>query len=95
MAILSVGQIVNAATGSVGFLLAMTGRERVSMRILVASLALNVVANLALVPRYGMLGAAVGTTLAMTVWNVAMVVAVRRSLGVMPSALGGRYVPRS
>jgi O-antigen/teichoic acid export membrane protein len=95
MAILSIGQIVNAATGSVGFLLAMTGRERVSMRILAASLALNVVANLALVPRYGMLGAAVGTTVAMTAWNVAMVVAVRRSLGVMPSALGGRYVPRS
>jgi len=59
--ILTIGQFANIATGGTGVILIMTGHQttwlRLSMAILIANLALNLV----LVPRWGMVGAAVAT----------------------------------
>ena len=59
--ILTVGQFVNIATGATGTILIMTGHQtawfRLSLVVLVANLALN----LTLVPRWGMIGAAIAT----------------------------------
>ena len=43
---------------------------------------LNIILNLVLVPRFGIVGAALATTISMVVWNVLLVIAVRKKLGV-------------
>jgi O-antigen/teichoic acid export membrane protein len=59
--ILTIGQFINIATGATGTILIMTGHQtawfRLSMLIMVVSLTLN----LTLIPRWGMVGAAVAT----------------------------------
>jgi O-antigen/teichoic acid export membrane protein len=74
--VLVAGQFVNAATGSVGVVLNMTGRHRLEFYNRWAMLLLAVVANLVLIPAYGAAGAAVGTTLAVIAVNVARVLEV-------------------
>ncbi len=94
LVILAAGQIVNASCGSVGFILALTGNERLSLRILIGSLALNAGLVAALVPVLGMMGAAIGNTIAISVWNVAMVLAVRKKIGIHPTVLSLIWKPK-
>lgn len=83
--ILLVGQAVNAAAGPVGFLMTMTGDHRRSVSILGTCALANVCLNAALIPRYGIVGAAVSTAGTTATWNVAMYVVVRKRLGFRPS----------
>lgn len=68
--ILLVGQWVNAATGSVGYLLIMTGRERLMRNTVAAAALANVLLNLVLVPPLGAVGAALATSCAFVVENI-------------------------
>lgn len=86
---LGLGQAVNVATGGVGFLLMMTGRERLWLRWTAVGLALNVPLNLLLIPRWGVAGAAVATAIAVSTLYGGAVWTVRRSSGVWP--WGGEY----
>lgn len=81
LVILSVGQLINAATGTVGTLLNMTGHERDTALAVGISAALNVVLNLILIPRFGLEGAAAATALGTLSWNVLLSVFVYRRLG--------------
>ena len=67
--ILAVGQLVNAVTGSVGFALLMTGRERQYAVTFLAVAAANVTANYVVIPIYGALGAAVVSAASFTLLN--------------------------
>ncbi|MGH2770118.1 MAG: flippase [Actinomycetota bacterium] len=58
LAILAVGQLINAATGPVGFLLIMTGHERSARNVMVAGALTFVSLNAALIPTFGINGAA-------------------------------------
>jgi len=84
LTVLTVGQIINALAGSVGLLMTMTGHEREAARIVGGSVVLNVALNYLLIPHYGAVGAAAATALAFAVWNVIMIVYVRRNLGINP-----------
>ncbi len=86
--ILVVGSLVNAATGSVGYFLSMTGQERVQLWSVVAGLAVNVALSVALMPAYGPLGGAIAASAGVIVWNTIQYAAVRNRLGVDTSALG-------
>ena len=81
LVILSLGQLVNAATGTVGMLLNMTGHERDTALAVGVSAVLNVVLNLLLIPRFGLSGAAIATALGTLVWNVLLSLFVYRRLG--------------
>lgn len=70
--VLIVGQFVNIITGSVGILLVMTGHEKVMRNNLILTAVLCVVLNLAFIPTYGLLGAAISFSLSMAVQNVFM-----------------------
>ena len=59
LAILSVGQLVNAGVGSVGTLLIMTGHQREAAAGILIGAVLNVLVGLALVPAFGVVGAAI------------------------------------
>lgn len=87
MHILLGASLINAAVGSVGYLLIMTGRQQVAMIIQGGVAVLNVVGNALLIPSFGSIGAAYSTAAAIIISNVAMYVYCRRVTGLDPSIL--------
>lgn len=88
LAILSLGQLVNGAFGSVGALLNMTGHERATARGVAWAAAINILLNCLLIPPFGLTGAAVATAIAMAVWNLLLWRSVAKKLGVSSLAFG-------
>ncbi len=86
--VLVAGQLVNAATGPGGMMLTMSGRPGWGLADNVATLALNVALNLVLIPRYGIVGAAVAWSASLIVCNGARVVQVWLLLRMAPFGLG-------
>ena len=86
--ILLVGALINAATGSVGFLMILTGHERAALKILVGTLAGTALLELFLIPPYGAVGAAIGAAIGIAGWNLAMLVYVRTKLRIDASFVG-------
>jgi len=70
LAILALGQLVNAGMGSVGALLNMTGHERDTLRGVAIAAVANLVLGLALIPLYGLEGAAIATAATLIIWNL-------------------------
>lgn len=71
--ILACGQLVNAVTGPVGYALIMSGREKDFSRSLGVAAGLNIAGNLALIPRFGAVGAALataGSAVLLNVWQL-------------------------
>lgn len=81
LVILAVGQFVNVMTGSVDFLLSMTGHERDLRNVVLSTGPLAIGAALILIPLYGVVGAAIATAIAMAFQNLLTVYRVYRRLG--------------
>jgi O-antigen/teichoic acid export membrane protein len=81
-------QCVNVATGPVGLLLAMTGRQSALAWLLFGGVLLNILLNLALIPRFGLMGAAWSSFIAHSAWNIAGVARIRGTLGIDCSLAG-------
>lgn len=79
------GQTVNALCGPVGFLMTMTGHQNRASLVLVGGALLNVVLNAALIPAYGLTGAATATAISTAAWNLWMLLEVVRRHGLNPS----------
>jgi len=86
--ILSLGQFLNVFSGPVGSMLNMAGQERVTMVGVGASVVVTVVGNLILIPLMGIYGAALGTALGVTTWNVVLVILCYKRLGIWTPVLG-------
>jgi O-antigen/teichoic acid export membrane protein len=84
LAVGAVGQLINCGVGSVGFLLLMSGLQAQSMKIEAVSAAVMIVLTLVLVPRFGLIGAAIATATSVVITNVWSLVAVRKRLGLFP-----------
>jgi O-antigen/teichoic acid export membrane protein len=80
----TIGQLVNCGVGSVGILLLMSGNERRLIKVQVAAAVATVALGLALVPRWGIVGAAVASAAANVLTNTWNLVQVRRLLGFLP-----------
>lgn len=78
------GQLVNCAVGSVGLLLWMSGNQRVLLKVQALMAAFMIVANIALIPIWGIVGAAVAAAATNAGTNVLNLLAVRRVLGLSP-----------
>jgi O-antigen/teichoic acid export membrane protein len=89
--ILLVGYAANALAGSVGFIMTMTGHHGPAFWILALSTGVNLVLNAALIPPFGMAGAAVATAVAMLLWNLAMLVYVWRHFRINPTITAGGF----
>lgn len=85
LAILSLGYLFNAATGSVGKLLNMTGYEYQTAWAIGFSAVSNIILNILLIPRYGMEGAAVASLISFLIWNVYLGWMVYKKLRIIPS----------
>lgn len=82
LAILSLAQIINVGTGSVGLYLNMTGYEDQTATILGSAAIGNILLNLLLIPPLGMTGAALATGITLVFWNICLATLVARRLGV-------------
>jgi len=85
MVILLTGQILNALTGPVGSLMTMTGYERQAAWIIGTGAGTNIALNSVLIPLLGIVGAAIATAFTTVLWNVAMLIFVRRRIGIDPT----------
>jgi len=90
LTILCIGQLCNAAAGSVGTILNMTGHERDTMLGIGIAAVTNVTLNLLLIPPFGIVGAATATTVSMVLWNLILFRRVRHRLGIVSAALPRR-----
>jgi O-antigen/teichoic acid export membrane protein len=87
LAILAAGQLVNAAFGSVGLFLSMSGHERDTLLGQFIALTVNVLVAVVLIPPFGATGAAVAASLGLVTWNLVLAAKVVSRLHLRPSAL--------
>lgn len=89
LTILSFGYLVNAAMGSVGTLLVMTGRERDAATSVGATAVMNVILNVSLIAGWGLEGAATATAISMIVGTCCSRCECTESSEFMPLLWGG------
>ncbi|MCE7998991.1 MAG: oligosaccharide flippase family protein [Rhodobiaceae bacterium] len=86
--ILLASQLATALFGPAALLLTMTVHEDAAARFLLMSLVANIVLNAALIPLFGMTGAAIATGTTTVLPVLAMSIAVRRRIGISTLIIG-------
>lgn len=81
---LAVGNMINAGTGPVGYMLIMTGHQRLSFINSIVAVVVNVVLGIFLTTRYGALGTAIATGLSLAIVNLMRLLQVRLLLHIHP-----------
>ncbi|QTA38421.1 flippase [Thermosipho ferrireducens] len=81
---LALGQFVNAAVGSNGLMLSMTKYQRYEMINGVFIASLNIGLNIWLVPKYGIIGSAIGGMVAISTVNIVKSIEVYIALKMLP-----------
>ncbi|MEW6429562.1 MAG: oligosaccharide flippase family protein [Thermodesulfobacteriota bacterium] len=71
--VLILGQVINAVSGSCGVVLAMTGYQRLALMGTGTALIGNFAASCLLIPRMGIVGAAIAAVIGLIIWNGALV----------------------
>jgi len=84
LVVLALGQLVNAGTGTVSNLQAMAGYAKITLMNSLLFLSLSVVLDLLLIPRFGLLGAAVANSSSTIVVNLLRLWQIRKNLGLVP-----------
>jgi O-antigen/teichoic acid export membrane protein len=82
--LLSIGEMVNAAVGPIGFILAMTGRQKLNLVNSIVLAALHITLNIILIPRYGIAGAGLATSISLGLLNIVRVIQVKILYGFAP-----------
>jgi O-antigen/teichoic acid export membrane protein len=88
--ILILGQLINVSTGSVSFLLNMTGHEKEMRNIMSLSALMTIILLLILVPLLGVFGAAISLSIGLSLQNILATIKVYQVLGIksLPRFLG-------
>jgi O-antigen/teichoic acid export membrane protein len=86
--ILLVGQVIAASCGSQLSVMTMTKHERGAAVLLIMSAAVNIFVSIVFISMFGLIGAAIATTIALIAWNVAMALFISRHLRLLPGAFG-------
>lgn len=86
--ILAGAQLVSVIAGPTATLLNMTGHEKLAALGVGASVILNIALNAALIPLYGIEGAAIATGISILTWNMLLWYWIRRHLRLRPTAFG-------
>ncbi len=84
LVLIAAGQLVNAATGSAGSINIMTGKPHYEFWSALVSVSLNVILNLIMIPRLGILGAALAFMTSLSIQNVSRLVLMFRHLRIHP-----------
>jgi O-antigen/teichoic acid export membrane protein len=88
LTILAVGQLANAATGSVATLLIMSGNQWRAGLGIIAGMVVNLVLSVVLIPSMHAEGAAIAASASLVLSNGIHVLLARRTLGIDSTALG-------
>jgi O-antigen/teichoic acid export membrane protein len=80
--ILSAGLLARASIGPAESLLTMAGQQRICAVIYTITFVVNVALNVALIPVFGLAGAALATALALFLETIALYIATRNRLGI-------------
>lgn len=86
--ILCGAKAMTATMGSVSFLLIMTGNQTIAARNVGITALLNIALNLILIPRLGVIGAAIATATSLLVLNLLQMAAVVSRLNINPTVFG-------
>ena len=70
LVILTMGQFINAVSGSVGYILQMTGRQKAFQNVILMATFINIVLNALLIPKHGIYGAATANFFAVSFANI-------------------------
>ena len=95
--IFALAQLVNTWCGPTANVMTMTGHQRPAMVTFGACSALSMLLMVLLVPRFGLVGAATASSTGLALWNVVLVIYLRRQLAIDPSILSwlpGVRLPR-
>ncbi len=94
--ILAIAQLANALTGPVGQMLVMSGHNRQFRNCMLAGAAITLLLNIALIPAYSAIGAAIATLLGITAYNLLLLYQVHKKLRilVLPRLKIGSLIPR-
>lgn len=85
--ILVLGNLFHTITGSAGFMCHMTGLEAQSSKVAFFSALTNLIIGLALVPYFGIIGAAIGTAIALMINKILLSYVAYKYLGMKSSFL--------
>jgi O-antigen/teichoic acid export membrane protein len=88
LTVLMIGQIVIVLWGSVGYLLTMTEYQVMASWIVGGSSILNIVLNFILIPQFGLIGAAVATSVTVSARSMVLGYFVWKKLNIMPTVFG-------
>ncbi|HIP33466.1 MAG TPA: hypothetical protein EYG89_01740 [Bacteroidia bacterium] len=80
--ILSLGQLTNSICGPVGSILQMTGHQKAFQNILFLALIINIILNLLLVEKFGMIGVGFSTAFSLLFWNITSVIYIYKKLNI-------------
>jgi len=84
MVVLACGQLVYYTTGTAFHMLVMTGRSRLAFANSLAYVVVSLGLNVALIPRFGLMGAAVANSAAVVAYGLVVVAQVHRVTGMHP-----------
>ena len=85
------GEVINAIVGPAGVIMTMIGHQNQLGIILGLGTLVNVGLNVVLIPRMGIVGAAIASATSMVLWNVLMFCYVSKVLGLNPTVFGGHF----
>ena len=94
LVVLAIGQFVNVVTGSVGYLLAMTGHGKPLRNTLAVSAGLHVALCLAVAPHFGAVGTAIAMALTMAFMNARLTYCVWQHLGIVTLPFLGKILEK-
>ena len=77
---LTIAQFINAFTGSVGYILQMTGYQKYYQNVIFLGTIINIVLNYILIPIWGIAGAAIASATSMFFWNLLFTLKVKKIL---------------
>jgi O-antigen/teichoic acid export membrane protein len=79
--LITLGALFNAITGNVDQILNMTNNQKLVRNIFIIGFIINIILNLALIPNYGIVGAAASSLITNVIINSIFVIIIKKKLG--------------
>ncbi|HWY98468.1 MAG TPA: polysaccharide biosynthesis C-terminal domain-containing protein, partial [Bacteroidia bacterium] len=80
--IMTATQLFSISCGPVGVISMMTGHEKYNTIATLMSMGITIVLNILLTPQMGVTGSAIAASAGIVIWNVYMVIMVRKNVGI-------------
>ena len=85
--ILMVGQLFHVFCGSVTYLMIMTKLEKIAAKVMIGSALINIIMNIVFIPRYGLIGCVIATSVSIITYNFLSTIVIFRKLKLNPTIL--------